>query len=84
MIRITAMEAFAIRAVVHPLPRLAVKLEVKVGKTNVAVAGPNAGQDYFVITGSDPEGTWIDGQEYQRDPEPRLVRQFVLLNPGTG
>lgn len=82
--RSVALEAFAIRAVVHPEAKLAVKLEVNIGGTNVAVPDPSSDQDYFVITRDSPEGTWIDGHEIQRDPPPRLVRQFVVLNPGSG
>ncbi|CAM1509897.1 Fc.00g002320.m01.CDS01 [Cosmosporella sp. VM-42] len=75
-------EAFAIRALVKVEAKLAVKLEIALAGVNVAAPTPELGQDYFVATNSNSSGVWIDGHAAQKDP--RLVRQFVVINPGTG
>ena len=60
--------------------KLAVKLEITAAGVNVAAPEEDLGQDYFVVKKSDD--LWVDGYAVQKDP--RRVRQFVTLNPGTG
>jgi hypothetical protein len=64
------------------MKELAFKLEIKVGKVNVASPEPGKyDHDYFVSFG---EGTeeWIDGVAVNNDP--RRVRQFVSHAPTSG
>lgn len=73
----------AIRTHVIPYPDLAFRLKMKVAGVNVAAPTPEMGQDYFIASSEDAKGTqWIDGIVVNKNP--RLVRQFVALNPGTG
>ncbi len=59
----------------------ACKLEVTVAGVNVASPKPGMCQDHFVVCEDTPT-VWIDGHTVRLDP--RLVRQFVLIKPGTG
>lgn len=64
------------------MKELAFKLEIKVGKVNVAAPEPGKyDQDYFVSLGEDTE-EWIDGVAVNNNP--RRVRQFVSNAPGSG
>ena len=58
------------------------KLKITVGGVNVAVRPKTSSsvithsQDYFIA----PDQEWIDGFAVADD----IVRQFVVINPGTG
>lgn len=90
----TELDAFGICASAGGATGAGVKLEVKVEGENVAFpplsrweeppASTTRPQDYFFLSGSESEANreWIHGIAVKE--EPRLVRQFVVRNDGTG
>lgn len=70
------------------LKRAAFKLEIAVAGVNVASPEPGEFHDHFIVCDESSLRTvWIDGHTVrvdEADSSSRLVRQFVLIRPGTG
>ncbi|KAK4224724.1 hypothetical protein QBC38DRAFT_484837 [Podospora fimiseda] len=87
LLPLKSMDAFAICAnFLAPLTsRSGFKIEIQADGVNVASPTSDFGQDYFV-SGQGNKVVWIDGVAVRKkaQKQPRLVRQFVALAPGTG
>lgn len=78
------MDAFAIciAFLTYQDARSAFKFEIETGGLNVAAPSSDFDQNYFVISGQVDGEVWIDGVATHK--KPRLVRQFVALEPDNG